>query len=167
MKRFAFLFLLAAGCHHAAPAGPYGVGAGGDNASGTNTNGNGTGNNNDDALRWLSSALPYARWVGRKGEVIPLYDPTSNQPTGQTLDTSPKYEDLPAEVVHKAKGLILDTVGCAFGGYDSEPAKIARDMAATVTSTRPATILATADGPPSCAAIPCTDGDPTGRHTPS
>ena len=53
-----------------------------------------------------------------------------------------KYEDLPKDVIHKAKALILDAVGCAFGGYDSEPAKIARDMAATVTSTKPATMLA-------------------------
>jgi len=61
---------------------------------------NQAGNNQDDVLRWLSSALPYARWVGRKGEVIPLYDPTNNQPTGKTLDTSPKYEDLPAPEYH-------------------------------------------------------------------
>jgi hypothetical protein len=61
---------------------------------------NQAGNNNDDTMRWLSSALPYARWVGRKGEVIPLYDPTNNQPTGKTLDTSPKYEDLPAPKYH-------------------------------------------------------------------
>ncbi|MGZ5115965.1 MAG: MmgE/PrpD family protein [Burkholderiales bacterium] len=55
--------------------------------------------------------------------------------------SSLKYEDLPAEVVHKANCLILDTVGCAFGGYESEPSKIARDMAATITSSKPATIL--------------------------
>ncbi len=54
----------------------------------------------DDTLRWLSSATPYARWVGRKNEVIPLYDPTSNQPTGEVLDTSPKTEDLPAPEYH-------------------------------------------------------------------
>jgi len=65
---------------------------------------NAAGNNNDDVLRWLSSALPYARWVGRKGETIPLYDPTSNQPNGQTLDTSPKYEDLPAPKYHLRQG---------------------------------------------------------------
>ena len=50
----------------------------------------------DDTLRWLSSATPYTRWVGRRGEVIPLYDPATNKPTGKTLDTSPKYADLPA-----------------------------------------------------------------------
>jgi len=58
------------------------------------------GTQQDDTLRWLSSATPYARWVGRKNEVIPLYDPTSNQPTGEVLDTSPKYEDLPAPQYH-------------------------------------------------------------------
>jgi hypothetical protein len=54
----------------------------------------------DDTLRWLSSATPYARWVGRKNEVIPLYDPTNNQPTGDMLDTAPKTADLPAPEYH-------------------------------------------------------------------
>lgn len=58
------------------------------------------GTQQDDTLRWLSSATPYARWVGRNGEVIPLYDPTNNQPTGRLLDTSPKYADLPAPEYH-------------------------------------------------------------------
>jgi hypothetical protein len=61
---------------------------------------NQSGDNSDDVLRWLSSAVPYTRWVGRKGEVIPIYDPTNNQPTGRVLDTSPKYEDLPAPKYH-------------------------------------------------------------------
>ena len=61
---------------------------------------NQAGNNSDDVLRWLSSAVPYTRWVGRKGEVISIYDPTNNQPTGRTLDTSPKYADLPAPKYH-------------------------------------------------------------------
>ena len=63
------------------------------------------GSNNDDVLRWLSSALPYARWVGRKNEIIPLYNPNNNQPTGQMLDTSPKYEDLPAPKYHVSQDL--------------------------------------------------------------
>ncbi|MFW5474029.1 CARDB domain-containing protein [Knoellia sp. CPCC 206450] len=58
------------------------------------------GTKQDDTLRWLSSATPYARWVGRKNETIPLYDPTNNQPTGEVLDTSPKYADLPAPSHH-------------------------------------------------------------------
>ena len=46
--------------------------------------------------------------------------------------TSLKYDDLPAEVVHKTKGLLLDTLGCAVGAYSSEPAKIARKIAGRV-----------------------------------
>ncbi|MBI2295946.1 MAG: MmgE/PrpD family protein [Betaproteobacteria bacterium] len=52
-----------------------------------------------------------------------------------------RYEDLPREVVHQAKRLIVDTLGCALGGFESEPSRIARDVAGMVTSTRPATVL--------------------------
>jgi 2-methylcitrate dehydratase len=52
-----------------------------------------------------------------------------------------RYEQLPREVVHQAKRLIVDTIGCALGGCESEPARIARDIAGTVTSTRPATVM--------------------------
>jgi len=46
---------------------------------------------------WVGSAEPN---VGRTGQKIPLYDPTSNRATGEQLDTSPKYEDLPAPDYH-------------------------------------------------------------------
>src|SRR5215475_6020141 len=52
-----------------------------------------------------------------------------------------RYEALPKEVVHQAKRMIVDTFGCALGGYASEPAHIARELAGRVTSTRPATVL--------------------------
>jgi 2-methylcitrate dehydratase len=52
-----------------------------------------------------------------------------------------RYEDLPPAVVHQAKRLIVDTLGCAIGGYNSQPVRIAREQAATITSTQPATIL--------------------------
>ncbi|OGA44811.1 MAG: hypothetical protein A3G24_25935 [Betaproteobacteria bacterium RIFCSPLOWO2_12_FULL_62_13] len=51
------------------------------------------------------------------------------------------FEDLPGEVIHQAKRLIIDTIGCALGGYASEPAKIAREIAGTVASGRPATVM--------------------------
>src|SRR3954465_8087137 len=51
------------------------------------------------------------------------------------------FADLPPEVVSQAKRLIVDSVGCALGGYASGPAKIAREMAATVTCTQPATVI--------------------------
>src|SRR6185295_1025795 len=52
-----------------------------------------------------------------------------------------RYEDLPAEVVRQAKRLIVDTVGCALGGHGSEPGAIAGELAAMVTSSRPATVM--------------------------
>jgi 2-methylcitrate dehydratase len=51
------------------------------------------------------------------------------------------FDDLPAEVVHQAKRLFIDTLGCAIGGYPSEPSKIARALAATVSGQPPATVL--------------------------
>lgn len=52
------------------------------------------------------------------------------------------YEDLPPDVVHKAKGLLIDALGCGIGGYTSEPGKIARRMAEQVHPREmPATIL--------------------------
>ena len=56
--------------------------------------------------------------------------------------TSIKYEDLPTEVIHKVKGLLIDTLACALGGYTSEPCKIARRMAARVYPYEmPATVI--------------------------
>src|SRR5215212_89322 len=52
-----------------------------------------------------------------------------------------RYDDLPSDVVTQAKRLIVDTVGCALGGYWSEPAGIAREIAATVRSSEPASII--------------------------
>ncbi|MES2561916.1 MAG: MmgE/PrpD family protein [Pseudomonadota bacterium] len=52
-----------------------------------------------------------------------------------------RYENLPSEVIHQAKRLMIDTVGCALGGYWSEPARIARDVAATVRSSEPVTVI--------------------------
>jgi 2-methylcitrate dehydratase len=37
-----------------------------------------------------------------------------------------KYEDLPKEALHKAKQLLLDGLGCALGGYLSDPSRITR-----------------------------------------
>ena len=51
------------------------------------------------------------------------------------------YSHLPEDVAHLAKRMIIDTIGCALGGYASEPSKIARDLAGTVTSSQPCTII--------------------------
>jgi len=41
--------------------------------------------------------------------------------------TDLKYEDLPEDIVRTAKRTILDTFGCAFGGYTAGPSQIALD----------------------------------------
>ena len=51
------------------------------------------------------------------------------------------YSHLPEEIAHLAKRMIIDTIGCALGGYTSEPSKIARDLAGTVTSSQPCTVI--------------------------
>jgi 2-methylcitrate dehydratase len=55
------------------------------------------------------------------------------------------YEDLPPAVVHQVKRTVADTLGCAIGGYLSEPAKVARKLAGDVSSGTPARILGTND----------------------
>jgi len=45
-----------------------------------------------------------------------------------------KYEDLPEDVVRIVKRSILDTVGCAIGGYSAGPSKIAIKLASDVSS---------------------------------
>jgi 2-methylcitrate dehydratase len=55
--------------------------------------------------------------------------------------TALSFEDLPTDVVHQAKRLLIDTLGCAIGGYASEPSKIARALAEEITSRQPATVL--------------------------
>ena len=51
------------------------------------------------------------------------------------------YRDLPQEVIHRTKHIILDTVGCALGGAESPPARIARAAASEITSAIPSTVL--------------------------
>ena len=55
--------------------------------------------------------------------------------------TSLRYEDLPEDVIRIAKRTILDTLGCAFGGYSAGPSKIAMKLASDVNSKQPGTIL--------------------------
>ena len=55
--------------------------------------------------------------------------------------TTLKYEDLPEDVVRIARRSILDTIGCAFGGYAAGPSRIAIKLADDVSSKLPATVL--------------------------
>jgi 2-methylcitrate dehydratase len=51
------------------------------------------------------------------------------------------YRDLPEEVIRRTKQIVLDTVGCALGGAESPPARIAMAAASEITSTVPSTVL--------------------------
>ena len=55
------------------------------------------------------------------------------------------YEDLDSATVHQVKRTLVDTLGCAMGGYLSEPAKIARSLAGSVTGNPAARVLGTHD----------------------
>jgi 2-methylcitrate dehydratase len=53
------------------------------------------------------------------------------------------YEDLDAATIHQVKRTLIDTLGCAMGGYLSDPAKIARTLAGSVTASPSARVLGT------------------------
>ena len=51
------------------------------------------------------------------------------------------YDELGPAVVEQVKRTLVDTMGCAIGGYDSQPAEIARSLANGVCGSLPARIL--------------------------
>ena len=53
------------------------------------------------------------------------------------------FDDLSPAVVHQVKRTLIDTLGCAVGGFSSEPALIARSLASQTGSERPARVLGT------------------------
>ena len=55
--------------------------------------------------------------------------------------TALKYEDLPPEVVRMTKRIMIDTLGCAIGGYSAKPSQIAVKLAAGVSATNGASVL--------------------------
>ena len=55
--------------------------------------------------------------------------------------TTLSFDALPAEVVWQTKRMVIDSLGCAIGAFHSEPSRISRELASTVSSSRPATIL--------------------------
>jgi 2-methylcitrate dehydratase len=55
------------------------------------------------------------------------------------------YEDLSPEAVHQVKRTLIDSLGCAAGAFDSEPASIARRMASRVQGNPSARIFGTSE----------------------
>ena len=69
---------------------------------------------------------------------------TGEASLGETLApyaTRLSYEDLPEDVIRIAKRTILDTFGCAFGGYTAGPSRIAIKLATDISSKPDATVL--------------------------
>ncbi len=50
---------------------------------------------------------------------------------------------LPAAAAHEVKRRLIDTLGCALGAFDAEPARIARALAAAQQSSTPASLAGT------------------------
>jgi 2-methylcitrate dehydratase len=100
-----------------------------------------------EVLRALASAgaAMTALPAGAQENTAQARAPSANQSTiAQTLaDYAVKlrYEDLPADVVRTVKRTIIDTIGCAIGGYDAGPSQIALKLARNVSATPGATIF--------------------------
>ena len=53
------------------------------------------------------------------------------------------FDDLGPPVVHQVKRTMIDSLGCAVGGFSSEPGQIARALASRTGSTQPSRVLGT------------------------
>jgi len=73
--------------------------------------------------------------------------------TQQLLDfaTLTKFSDLPGEVVHETKRLLLDSIGCAIGGIRMERGKVCSELAKRLGGRSESTVLGTS------AKVSCTD----------
>lgn len=52
-----------------------------------------------------------------------------------------KADDLPPEVIHQTKRLVLDTLGCAIGGYSSEASRAIQALLRDLDGPREATVI--------------------------
>ncbi len=55
------------------------------------------------------------------------------------------YDDLPSEVVHQVKRLVIDSMGCRLAASDAAPVRSARGLAREMHGSSPATLLGTND----------------------
>lgn len=68
---------------------------------------------------------------------------------GEQID----FASLSPAVVDKTKALVLDSLGCTFGGFHSEPGKIVRDVVTAMGGAKEATIIGTATRVPALLAL--------------
>lgn len=56
-----------------------------------------------------------------------------------------RFEDLPEEVVHESKRILLDSMGCALAGINTDKGKVAIEVARHMSGRAEATIIGTKD----------------------
>lgn len=56
-----------------------------------------------------------------------------------------KYEDLPKDVINEVKRYLYDSVGCAYGAYDTKDVKIIREICREMGGTPESTLIGTGD----------------------
>jgi 2-methylcitrate dehydratase len=56
-----------------------------------------------------------------------------------------QYRDLSQEAVYQAKRFLLDSIGCALGGYQQHDVKIALEVLGEIAGRGPATLIGTGD----------------------
>src|SRR5258708_9694769 len=85
-----------------------------------------------------SSSLPVGAQEGAERPTGRNEPPATSGPIAETLaDFAVKlrYEDLPGDVIRTVKRTILDTIGCAIGGYDPQPSRIPPRLATPASPT--------------------------------
>ena len=87
------------------------------------------------ALPALAQEKTERQWSTLQSGQVPLAETLARY----ALDL--QYADLPPEVARTAKRTILDTVGCAIGGYPAGPSQIALKLAGAVSAKNGATVL--------------------------
>ena len=53
------------------------------------------------------------------------------------------FESLPRDVVHEAKRVTVDALGCAIGAWDAEPVVVGRKVASEFSAKNGSTVLGT------------------------
>jgi 2-methylcitrate dehydratase len=51
------------------------------------------------------------------------------------------FQDLPPDVVHQTKRVVLDTLGCAIGGYASEASRVIQELIKELGHPEEATVF--------------------------
>lgn len=52
-----------------------------------------------------------------------------------------KFEDLPSDVIHQTERLVIDTLGCAIGGYESEASRVIQEVVKELNHPEEATVF--------------------------